>query len=114
MNEKKLDRAIKCLYAVAAIKVATAIYVVSGLVSWNDFSLNGITSTVFLAAAIAVLAIVTAKNLLEQKLWAWISGISLFVFCAASLALPACILGFLSLLDAEVRAPFIKELDIKL
>lgn len=114
MNEKKLDRAIKCLYAVAAIKVATATYFASGLVSWNDFSLNAITSTVVLAAAIAVFAIVTAKNLRDHKLWAWISGISLFVFCAASFALPACVLGFLSLLDAEVRAPFIKELDVKL
>ncbi|AZZ36903.1 hypothetical protein CIK05_08905 [Bdellovibrio sp. qaytius] len=126
MNEKKLDRAVKCLYAVAAIKTATTIYALLTLSSLSrslkdlsldlstsvDFSI--IASTLFFGLGMAILSVVTAQNLREQKTWAWIAAISIFLFSIPSFALPAAVLGALTLFDVEVRAQFIKELDIKL
>lgn len=122
MNEKKLERAAKCLYAVSAIQAASSVYGFLTLQAYKDFA-SGITSglslsvlsgSMFFSATIVVASLITAKKLREQKSWAWIAANSLFLFTLPSFALPASVLGILSLMDIEVRTFFINDLDIKL
>jgi len=120
MKELKIKRAIYCLMATAAIKIATVIYMIFTLQGYSTFSesnvlLNGLQSFSFMfAVAQAVLAYSVGVDLKKGKLWAWITALCFFLFAAPTFALPACIIGFISLIDEDVRTPFINQLDIKI
>lgn len=121
MNEIKLKRAIASLYVMIALKIVTSVYSLSLVMKVADinnlmageysFSVFG---GIFLTLITSIISVITAGALKEQKLWAWLSAISLFIISLASLAFPASIIGLLSLLDEEVRTKFVKELDIKI
>lgn len=130
MNEKKLNRAIFCLYGVASTQGALGLYTVlttlrvrdsiaSASVQDSAALLSGFGWGEALTLAlwpVAVLAacLFAAQNLRLKKSWAWIASLSIFIFCSLSLCLPFAVLGLLSLVDLEVRHYFIKDLDIQI
>lgn len=124
MKELKIKRAIYCLLAVAAIKTLSTVYaVISSMQALNSFDslagnnlwLQGIqsVSVIFMAVHI-VLTYFVVTALKKDQAWAWITALCLFLYAAPSFALPACIIGFISLIDEDVRTPFINQLDIKI
>ncbi|MFN3697336.1 MAG: hypothetical protein ACK4VO_07840 [Pseudobdellovibrio sp.] len=118
MNSKKLDRAVLCLYAMCGLKVATALYTALTISSLNlstfasDF-MSVTSASVVLALAVCIFTIFVTQALKKQQVWGWIAGLSLFLFTLPSFALPASVIGILSLLDIEVRTEYLKQLDFK-
>lgn len=124
MKELKLKRAIYCLVAVVAIKCLTVGYMtlsamqtLKGIdsLAGSNLWLQSLESFSFMfTVAQAVLVYFVAIDLKKDKAWAWVTALSLFLFAAPSFALPACIIGFISLIDEDVRTAFINQLDIKI
>lgn len=124
MKDLKIKRAVYCLMVVAAIKALTTAYYVyasmqalSGLESslGTNVWLQGVQSFSFMfAVAQMVLTYIVIVDLKKDKAWAWVTALCLFLFSAPSFALPACIIGFISLIDEDVRTGFINQLDIKI
>ena len=120
MNVQKLNRSIVCLYSLSAIKLATAVYFLL-----NSYSIGELSSImgqqfqftfysgIVLAVFFSVFSFFIAEGLKTEKLWAWISALSLCLMALPSFALPAALIGLLTLLDLEVRGPFVKQFDFK-
>lgn len=118
MNLEKLNRVNLCLYATSAIKIASALYIIVTMSSLTPQGLmdnfSGLISGAFIVAiALSVFTVFIVDGLKKQKLWAWVSALSIFLLALPSFALPAAVIGILSLLDVEVRTSFLKELDLK-
>lgn len=120
MKDLKIKRAINCLIAVAAIQALVAAYSVFSLIGLNSMIetgqwATGLRSFSFMfTIAQMVLTYFVIVDLKKDKAWAWLTALSLFLYSAPSFALPACIIGFISLIDEDVRSGFIKQLDIKI
>ncbi|MCM2352231.1 MAG: hypothetical protein NDI63_01350 [Pseudobdellovibrio sp.] len=118
MNSQKLNRVNLCLYAMCGIRLAAALYTIATM---SSLSFNSLTSdltgvlagALFLSVGISIFTVFIIDGLKKQKLWAWVSALSVLLFSLPSFAFPAAIIGILSLLDVEVRTPFLKELDLK-
>lgn len=124
MKELKIKRAVYCLIAVAAIKVVTVLYImlasvpnfggVEALLNSNMLVQGMLNFSFVFGVAQVALTYFIISDLKKDQAWAWVTALCFFVFSAPSFALPACIIGFISLIDADVRAEFIKQLDIKI
>lgn len=125
MKELKIKRAIYCLIAVAAVKILTVAYslmvtmqAISGMESYmgpnNLMSQSLLSASILFAVAEIVLIYFVIRDLKKDKAWAWVTGLCLFLYAAPSFALPAAIIGFISLIDEDVRTSFINQLDIKI
>lgn len=120
MNIEKLKRVNICLYAMCAVKAASALYITMTMSSIThltdlvpaDSSIATYSSLIF-AVGLFVFSYFIIDGLKQVKLWAWIAAISVLMYGLPSIALPASVIGLLSLFDTEVRTPFLKELDFK-
>ena len=129
MNQK-INIATKALYATAAIHAAVTVYTMTKLYevqtevlalkklhpeSANSFEDVSYFSAVSFWSVILILgSVIVARELREEKPWAWVAALTIFAVASPSYALPACIIGLLSLLDARVRGVYLKKLDISI
>lgn len=65
-------------------------------------------------AGMIVLTYFVVKDLKRGKSWAWVGGLCVLLVTTPSFALPASIIGLISLLDEDVRSEFLAKLDVKL
>jgi hypothetical protein len=122
MNQQKLKRVIYCLYVICGIKAITVVYYFSKMIDVAKFDqalMMQVAGPSMFAGLLwpiggAILTYFVARDLKLEKSWAWIGGLTLSVISIPSFALPAAVLALVTLLDVEIRTPFIKELDIKL
>ena len=124
MNQAKVERAAKCLQAVALIYVIQVVYVDLKLLTLSE-NLSALSSgmgsgflgtaaiSMAMAAALAIAAFVVSREIKSGTGWAWIAGVSLCLFTLPSFCLPASLLGLLTLLDKEVREPYLATFEFK-
>ncbi len=124
MNSVKVERTAKCLQAVALIYVLQALYFNLKLVALGssfsrmaEGSDAGFTGPALIsiatATALSVGAFVVSRELKAGKGWAWIAGLSICLFTLPTFCLPASILGLLTLLDRDVREPYLSTFEFK-
>lgn len=127
MKEQKLKRGILCLYAVILVQVLMGVYTlwtaigayisVNRILSENpelnlpSFGFGAISGSVIWSVFVIVLTYYVIQDLKKQKVWAWVGALVVLLLSAPSFALPASIIGLISLLDEEVRSEFILELQ---
>ncbi|WP_295902652.1 hypothetical protein [uncultured Bdellovibrio sp.] len=127
MKEQKLKRGILCLYAVILVQVGMGVYTlwatVNAYISVNkilsenpelnlpSFGYGAISGSIICSVLMIVLTYYVIKDLKQKKTWAWVGALVVLLFSAPSFALPASIIGLISLLDEEVRNDFIADLQ---
>lgn len=122
--EAKLNRAIYCLYAAAAVQVVSLVFSALSTFEMNSLGSPGAVfaagPTAFLhfsllwpLAVLGTIAFVT-RALKTENEWAWVGALSVFVFTLPSYSLMFSVVGLLSLLDRDVRGVFLTKLDIKI
>lgn len=130
MIDQKIKNAVKCLYACAVVQIVMAVYVafktfssVQQLRSAYPSSANEFmrenpyiyfSGVNIFSVGLIVGAVLVAKELREQKVWAWFAAMIIFLFSAASWALPFALIGLLMILDARVREEFTAKIDVSL
>lgn len=129
MKELKLNRAVKCLYAMALVQVLATAYAAfvsvramseieklsreSGIAS--PYTLWGLLGTGPIWAIVVIVgAFYITQDLKKGKWWAWIGGLMMLLLTAPSWSFPASVIGIISLLDEEVRGEFLQQLDVKI
>ena len=126
MNIRKLENAVRCLYGVAIIYSAIGIYGAAMVLNHfmqfagdksaalMEIHLSDFAGSLAWPALIIGASIVVAPHLRQQKSWAWMTALWIFLLALPSFCLPFSIYGGLRLLDREVRGRFIQELDFKI
>lgn len=122
--EKKIQRAIYCLYAVVAVEIYTIANVIywqlqmmenSDLMRQAGYQTQSLAFAGLLMPAVALIAAVKLIPQLRLKTTiGWVGSLAVFLVAGSGYALPASIFGIICLLDKDVRTHFLAELDIKL
>ncbi len=131
MKELKINRAIKCLYVVALVQLLSSAYIAYlsfGLMrasveaarnmgpeyAAHDFGIGFFGPGAIWSVLIVVAVYFVTQDLKKDKWWAWAGGLAVLLMSAPSWALPASVIGIISLLDEDVRVGFLEQMDIKI